>query len=247
MSNLLLKKIDFSSSSDKPFFFTSYVTTIDGKIFVKKPGYWPIGSRVDFDYFTFLRAHADVIVEGKNTALLFGDKTLATIKSEKFLSYRKLLGKEEPVDYIILSRTFDETFSSVLQNSYQSKPLFVTSSDSLLPESFKEVVTIERLDTSQEENLIPSFIEYVKNKMYQTVFLDVGPVLLAEFIKLNSLNELFLTVSPKFFGHSDDTVSIGDFPLFASNNIPTFSLLSSEQVGDEVFLRYQFISKDNHV
>jgi riboflavin biosynthesis pyrimidine reductase len=239
VSNLLTTPLLFPQSSERPFFFTSYVSTIDGKIYVKKPGYWPIGSSTDYEYFTFLRAHADVIVEGKNTALAFGKATISSLHSEKFLSYRKMLGKEKPVEYIILSRTIDSRFAEIIKNEYQFKPKFITSADSEDHASLAEVSTIERLDSKENENSIPSFISYIRQKRYGKVFLDVGPQLLAEFINIKALNELFLTLTPKLFGSSAETVSLGDAELFSPAAIPTFSLISSEKIDDEIFIRYQ--------
>ena len=239
MSNLLTTKLQFSPLSDRPFFFTSYVSTIDGKIYVKRPGYWPIGSRTDFDYYTFLRAHADVIVEGKNTALQFGRATIKTLHSEKFLSYRKQIGKENPCDFIILSRTLSEQFKEILQKDFNYKPTIVTASSDEGEEAMKDVVDVETLGVKQNETFIASFLEYLKKKKYQHVFLDVGPVLLSEFIKASAIDELFLTVSPKLFGKSEETISLGDHELFPPEKIPTFSLISSEKVDDEIFLRYR--------
>lgn len=239
MSSFLTKPLVFSSSSTKPIFFASYVTTLDGKIFVKSPGYWPIGSKTDYEYFTFLRAHADVIVDGKNTALAFGSHTLKTIHSERFLSYRKMIGKENQVKYMILSRNLDNELTNILDNEYGYIPTIITSSDSLDENNIGSLATIERLPITRAENIVASFIDYVAEKRYQRIFLDLGPALLSECIKVSALDELFLTISPKMFGSSNETISLGDFPLFQPDDIPKFSLISSESVGDETFLRYR--------
>ena len=236
---MLFDNLLFPLCNNRPFFFTSYVSTIDGKIFVKKPGYWPIGSSNDFDFFTFLRAHADVIIEGKNTALAFGDKTINTIHSEKFLTHRKKIGKEIPVEYMVLSREPDETLATILTNKYGYKSTVVTAKDSLVSEKINKVASVQRLPITKEQNLIPSFISYLTEKKYKNVFLDVGPLLLTEFIKASALDELFITHAPKLFGSSSDTVSLGDSELFSPDSVPIFSLISSEKVDDEVCLRYK--------
>jgi riboflavin biosynthesis pyrimidine reductase len=240
VSSPLTTPLVFSSSSDRPFFFTSYVTTIDGKIYVKRPGYWPIGSKTDFAYYTYLRAHADVIIEGKNTALQYGGATIKTLHSEKFLSYRNQLGKENVCDFIILSRTLDAQFASVLQNEFGYKPTIVTSSDNF-SQKINKVANVEIL--KQTDSFISSLLMYLKKKKYQYVFLDVGPVLLSEFIKASAFDELFLTLSPKLFGRNEETISLGDHELFLPESIPTFSLVSSEKIDNEMFLRYSLLKK----
>ncbi len=63
----------------RPFFYTNFVQTIDGKTAVRKKGYWPIGSSVDHQILLELRSHADCLIHGKNLAKQFGEQTLKSL------------------------------------------------------------------------------------------------------------------------------------------------------------------------
>ena len=95
----IYKNLTFPLLKNRPYFFTDFVSTVDGKVKVQNPNYWPIGSKTDFETFTFLRAHADVIIDGKNSALAFGNRTIETINSNSFLQIRKQLGKKNKILY----------------------------------------------------------------------------------------------------------------------------------------------------
>jgi riboflavin biosynthesis pyrimidine reductase len=212
---MLYDTLDFPQIPNRPFFYTDFVSTIDGKVFVKKDGYWPIGSKTDFETFTYLRAHADVIIDGKGSAAAFGDRAIETFNSERFKQLRGGLGKNELVDYIILTNHPDEKIENLKNNSYNFVPTILS-------------------------NNLDELIEYLNDKQYQTVFIDGGPTLLASIIERNMLDEIFLTISPKIYGNEkDQTLTMVEGKLFDPNNIPEFEIISVKQVENEVFLRYK--------
>lgn len=73
-------KLVFPTEKGRPFFYTNFVSTLDGKTAVKKAGYWPIGSEVDHKVLEELRSHADVLIHGSNLAKQFGEQTLKSLK-----------------------------------------------------------------------------------------------------------------------------------------------------------------------
>jgi 5-amino-6-(5-phosphoribosylamino)uracil reductase len=212
---MIYNKLDFPKPADRPFIYTDFVMTIDGKIWVKKDGYWPIGSKTDYETFTYLRAHADAIIDGKGTAQAFGNKSIETFTSESFRQTRRNLGKQELVDYIILTKHSDDTIENLKNNKYNFAPT-VFSKD------------------------LNALLLFLNEKRYETVFIDGGPTLLASFIEQNLLDEIFLTISPKIFGNEPKLVStFVEGKLFDSLSIPHFKILSVKQKGNEVFLRYE--------
>ncbi|MBI4038985.1 RibD family protein [Candidatus Daviesbacteria bacterium] len=87
----------------RPFFYTNFVSTVDGKVAVKKKGYWPIGSRLDYQVLTELRAYADCLIHGGNLAREFGRQTRASLKKVQFKNLRQKLGKDPILPYFIVS------------------------------------------------------------------------------------------------------------------------------------------------
>ena len=91
---MLYPKLKFPKVSGRPFFYTNFVQTVDGKVQVKKPGYWPIGSKTDHDVLMELRGHTDVLIHGANLAKEFGKITLKHLpkKVAYYVMSRESLG-----------------------------------------------------------------------------------------------------------------------------------------------------------
>lgn len=214
---MIYQDLQFKKPSGRPFFYTNFVSTVDGKVFVKKDGYWPIGSQIDLDVFTLLRAHADTIIDGKNTALVFGKRTIKRIHDQNFIELRNNLGKERKLEYIVLTNSPNEELKKKLQNPFNYAPTFFT-----------------------KENII-ELITVLKEKQHEYVFIDGGPTVLRSFLATNLLDEIFLTISPKIFGGRDETLTLVEGPLFFPEEIKHLTLISSQTIEDEVFLRYKVL------
>jgi 5-amino-6-(5-phosphoribosylamino)uracil reductase len=219
MKNQLFKKVELPQKKDRTYFYTSFVSTIDGKIFVKKPGYWPIGSTTDYEYFTWLRAHADAILDGKGTAIAFGDKTIETIHKPEFKALREKAGKTTPAHYLILTneRGYLQKELQITLQKFNFQPQFIPSTTALA-----------------------SLAQELFEQGYKHVFIDGGPTLLRSFIEAGLLDEIFLTLAPKVFGNeADQTITMVEGGLFKPQEVPEWNLYSNKTVGDEVFLRYR--------
>lgn len=207
--------LQFPKIPGRPFIYSDFVTTIDGKVFVKKDGYWPIGSKIDFETFTYLRAHADAIIDGKGTALQFGMNAIKTFNSENFKTMRKQIGKSKPLEYIVVTKDPNKQIQKLSVNPYKFTPTIF-------------------------EKGIDELLEYLKEKQYKNVFINGGPTLLASFIEKKLIDELFVTIAPKIFGNEDGkTLTMVEGLLYSSDSIPTWNLVSVQSVENEVYLRYR--------
>lgn len=207
--------LQFPKIPGRPFIYSDFVTTIDGKVFVKKNGYWPIGSKIDFETFTYLRAHADAIIDGKGTALQFGMNAIKTFNSENFKNMREQIGKSEPLEYIIVTKNPNKQIQELSNNPYNFAPTIF-------------------------ENGIDELLVYLKEKQYKNVFINGGPTLLASFIEKNLIDELFVTLAPKIFGNEEGkTLTMVEGLLYPPDSIPTWNLVSVQSVDNEVYLRYR--------
>lgn len=220
---MILTPFNFPTLTDRPYLFTSFVSTIDGKIIVKEKGYWPIGTKKDYDYFTYLRAHADAIVDAKNTALQFGKYTIRTIHDEQYQSYRKEIGKSGVPEFIVLTSNPDEDLRRVLKNEHGFETTILT------PEQGTARVTPE------------SLISYLNTQGHKHVFIDGGPTLIAQLLQARVLDEVHLTVAPKIFGSAPGkTLTMTEGILFPPDEVPEFELVNVQQLDNEVVMRYKF-------
>lgn len=82
---MLYPNLKFPKAVKRPFFYTNFVQTVDGKVAVKEKGYWPIGSRVDYQVLTELRSYADALIHGGNLARQFGEQTVKSFKKPYYV------------------------------------------------------------------------------------------------------------------------------------------------------------------
>lgn len=228
--------LSFSKHTSRPHFYTSFVATLDGKIYVEKPGYWPIGSKTDYEVFTTLRAYADIIIDGKNTALRFARHTIDTMHSEHFLKLRKQFGKTEPINYAVISSHPDENLVHAVENTHGFKPFLLTSkhADPLL---FHDYFVGEQVFTDRTN--IDELASFLHKEGYKNVFVDGGPTLLASFVEAQMLDELFLTIAPRIFGSEEGrTLTMVEGRLI-DPKLSRFHLEKVMQENSELFLHYK--------
>jgi diaminohydroxyphosphoribosylaminopyrimidine deaminase / 5-amino-6-(5-phosphoribosylamino)uracil reductase len=234
----------FPQKKLRPFFYTNFVSTIDGKTLVKidPQGYWPIGSKVDHDVLMELRAHADVLLQGKNTALFY--RTLNTLAGEKFRAGRRMLGKNAELPYLVMSSTPDDRLIAYMDNWGGPRPLLVTTEEAVVSKELADKVRLIRLGKDVVDvELLAAFLH---KEGFKNVLVEAGPTLLSTFLEHDLIDEIFLTLAPKIFGNSNNaTYTMAEGYLFPPNKIKQCRLLSVKQVGDEVFLRYNILDGAN--
>ncbi len=210
------QNLDLPKNSSRPFFYTSFAQTLDGKVYINKKGYWPIASKTDYDTFTYLRSFADVIIDGKNTAIRFAKYTIDTINSEEFKKLREKNGKTATPEYIVITKHPDENLTKVLENPYQ-------------------------YNTTIFQKEIPELVTYLKEKNAQYVFVDGGPHVIASMLREKLLDEFFITISPRIFGNQETmAITMVEGILLEPNEVK-LELISTEQLENELYLRYKVL------
>lgn len=186
---MLYPNLKFPKTSTRPFFYTNFVQTLDGKVQVKDKGYWPIGSKVDHEVLVELRAHADLLIHGKNLAKEFGTITKQDINKPSFKKMRQRLGKNPDLPYYIGTHDLKQLSKDLYRNGY--KHVLVEGGPTLLGSFLKE-------------NLIDEIFLTIAPKIYgsksqNTLTLVEGVFFKPQQIKTLSLvslkkigNELFL-------------------------------------------------------
>ena len=237
--NMNLKPFEFAKPANRPFLYTSFVSTIDGKIIVKEKGYWPIGTENDKEMFTYLRAHADAIVDAKNTALRFGKYFIRRIHEDMYQGFRRELGKTGMPEYIVLTSSPDEELARVLKNEHNFRPTVLTTAEG---EQVRETCNVKRVSSEENDGRVSTqtFINYLNEQGHKIVFVDGGPTLIAQLLQDKVLDEIHLTITPKIFGSTPGkTLTMVEGILFPPDKVPQFELVSVEKLDDEVVLRYQ--------
>ncbi len=117
---MLYPDLKFPKKENRPFFYTNFVQTVDGKVAVKKDGYWPIGSKTDYQVMIELRAHADALIHGKNLYQEFGSITQASINKSSFKKIRQNLGKNLELPYIQATHNLKDLVGDLQKKGYKN-------------------------------------------------------------------------------------------------------------------------------
>ncbi len=207
---MIYQNLKFPKKQNRPFFYTNFVVTLDGKAQVLKntKDYWPLGSEKDREVLHELRSHADALIHGKNLAKEFGQITLNSLAKEKFKKMRTDLGKNSDLPYYI-----------------------VTDHPEHLPDlQGVTVVTSDLQKLSQD----------LYKKGGQNILVEGGPTLLGSFLRRDLVDEIFLTIAPKIVGSEPGaTLTMVEGYLFPPDMVKKLELLSVENIDSELFLRYK--------
>ena len=128
--------LKFPKVKNRPFFYTNFVQTVDGKVSVREPGYWPIGSKQDYKILTELRAYADCLIHGKNLYKEFGTVAKKNIQKEEFKSLRINLGKNPNLPYITGKHDLKKLSKDLYKKGYRN--VLVEGGPTLLGSFLKE-------------------------------------------------------------------------------------------------------------
>lgn len=133
---MFYQNLKFPKVEDRPFFYTNFVSSVDGKVAVKKPGYWPIGSKKDYETLLELRAFADCLIHGKNLYKEFGSITKKSLKRPDFRNLRESLSKNPKLPYIVGSHNLKGLSKDLYKKGYRN--ILVEGGPTLLASFLKE-------------------------------------------------------------------------------------------------------------
>ncbi len=233
---MIYDKLLFSRNKNRSVFYTDFVATVDGKTkVVKGSGYWPIGSHTDYKVYTMLRAKADIIVQGRTTAMLF--KTIDTLRNKQFLNFRKKYKKNPFIPYLIVTTRPDLLLFEVIKG-YEGKIIIATTKETRVAAKFFDSAEIIRCGKKEVD--VKELSRILVKRGFLTIFVDGGPTLLGHFFKADVIDEIFLTIAPKIFGNEkNSTITMVEEILLKPEEIKKAKLVSVKRIGNEVYLRYR--------
>lgn len=176
-------KLVFPIKKGRSFFYTNFVQTLDGKVAVKRKGYWPIGSKIDHQVLVELRAYADCLIHGKNLFNEFGNITRQSLQEDKFKVLRKKLGKNPKLPYIVGSHDLKQLSKDLYKKGY--KNILVEGGPTLLGSFLKE-------------NLIDEIFLTIAPKIYGTENLTTKTLVEGILFPPKSIKKLKLLSIKKF-------------------------------------------------
>ncbi|MDP2309416.1 MAG: RibD family protein [Pseudomonadota bacterium] len=212
---------------------TNTAITVDGKIGSARYDHVAIGSPVDRQYMSVLRARADAVLVGGRTfrswplPLVPDARALLELAASGFpdAAFPPLEGRQWW--NVILTRSLDVPKTGRFYSDPRVRPLFYSGTAGHVPSG--EVVV--------GEVSIPGVLADLAARGVETLLVEAGGDLIAQLLQAGVVDELYLTICPLVLGgRSAPTVVDGDgFPFAGA---PRLSLAHVHRVGDELFCRY---------
>lgn len=236
---MVYRDLSFPARRARPFFYTNFVQTVDGKVQVLTDGraYWPIGGATDYATLVGLRAHADTLVHGKHTGMWM--RHLDRLGAPSFQDRRAAHGKTRDLLYIVISAHPDPDLAEFLGDPPRGVgTLLATTRSATVPQRLAQAVEVVRLGEDRVDLI--AFSAYLHEGGYRHILVEGGPTLLAGFLAVALLDEIFVTIAPKIVGNRGGaTLTMVEGHLFPPEEVKKLRLLSVSEVEDEVYLRYR--------
>ncbi len=221
-----------------PYFYSNFVSTLDGKVQVLKDTskYWPLGSKLDYETLIDLRTYADVLIHGKKTA---GHPTVKSLSKPEFQKTRLERGKTRPILYTVVSNHPNESLIPAFEKPADwVKPMLITTEKAVVPEALTKVVEVKQFGETTVD--LQQLRSYFQEEKMVNILVEGGPHLIGTFFAENMIDEIFLTITPKIVGNKDSqTLTMVEGVLLPPEKVQKFSLVSTIPIEDELYLRYR--------
>jgi riboflavin-specific deaminase-like protein len=202
--------------------------SLDGRINTREGRFTSLGSSRDHERMSRLRAIADAVLVGGST---FRNWPRPSLPEEEHRVERAA-----PLWNVIVSRTGDLPLSAELLSEPRVRVLLLTLSGCRLAASAPPGIEVEAYAGPGQSLPVPWILGVLRERGVQTLLVEAGGDLLAQFLAAGALDELNVTLCPILIG--GDTPSLIDGPGFRFSELPQLKLLAAEIEGDEIFLRY---------
>jgi riboflavin-specific deaminase-like protein len=194
--------------------------SLDGRIATKDFGHVRLGGASDLMEMTNIRYLADAVLVGGNT---FRNWSMPIFTDRHTI--------ENPMLNVIITNSLNLPFSDEYLIEKRIKPIVFSCKKSTFFSTSVEVVSTE------SENFLPLIVENLKKRGVKTLLIEAGGNLIFQFLRLNLLDEMYITLCPKLIG-GIGAPSLVDGEGFRLEHIKNAKLLRSNVIKDEIYLHY---------
>lgn len=198
---------------------------LDGRINTTEGGYIQLGSSHDHRLMSKLRAEADAVLVGGGT-YRNGPHPLIPSAPDPSKTWWN----------VIVTRSLALPLPSDFVLHPQVRPL-VLSRRQPIPASIPAKVEVELFD-GEGDPTVDWMVSCLVRRGIQTLLIEAGGELLFQFAAADRLDEVYVTLCPLLIG-GHNTPSLMGGRGFSLTDMRRLSLLSSQVIGDEIYLHYQ--------
>jgi riboflavin biosynthesis pyrimidine reductase len=220
-------RADGATPGPRPRIAINMITSVDARV-TKDGRSGGLSGEADRELFHALRAQADAVMAGANTARI--ERYGAIIRDPATRERRRAAGLR-PQPYAILATRSGRIDPSLpLLADPDTHVIVVGPRQSNLPPR------AARVDYIASATLDGAFTELHDRFGVDLVLCEGGPTLCGALFTAGLVDELFLTITPRLLGGSPGPTFIDSPPLEAETALTLLQLLRS---GDELFARYR--------
>ncbi len=175
-----------------------------------------------------IRSQADAVLMGGNT-----------FRNNQFPILTKRNTELELMWNVILTRSGNLPFSQSYLDEKRIKTLvFSPSFNKKLPcERFESIVY-------DKEDFLPFVLENLAQRGIKTLLIEAGGDLIFRFLKAGLINEMYITLCPKFIGERGAPTLL-DGEGFKPERTKSAKLESAKIVDNEIYLHYTILDRAN--
>jgi riboflavin biosynthesis pyrimidine reductase len=247
------------SPAARPYVISNFVSTLDGVVSYEirgESGGSTISASNPGDRFIMglLRASADAIIFGAGTLQDVSAKSLWTPEDvypdakRLYTEYRvNALHKPEYPLLVIVSGSGQLELERAIFRTPAMRTLVITSSagrDELTRRGATTLgsVEIRALDSGSGSIAPLAILQLLQSEFgVKTLLHEGGPTLFGQFLAVDAVDELFLTLSPQIAGRTGDVTrpAIVRGVQFAPDSAPRFQMVSVREQAAYLYLRYR--------
>ena len=220
----------------KPFVFINCAMSLDGKISTTERRQVRISNDADMERVDELRATADAVLVGMNTAI--GDDPKLTVKSEGLREGRKKKGLPENPIKVAMGRIDGLNLDSDFMSYGNSKIVLFTSEDS-------DASKVEELKNRAEIFILPGerprpedVVTMLASLGVKRLMIEGGGRINFEFLKAGLVDEVYVAVAPRIFG-GESAPTLADGDGFKEGKEVNLELIGEEKLGEVLVLKYR--------
>ena len=234
----------------RPYCFSNFVMSHDGRISFSVPGHEGGGDVSDFNahdqwLMGMLRSRADAVMVGANTLRLEPEhlwtaEFIAPDYAELFDAQRRADGRSEKPLQVFVTSTGNIFRDAAVFKSPDLNVVVVTTEAAEPLVNALELPRTEVLVAGESEVNLAEALEVLFSQWgVRTLLCEGGPRLYGSLIASGGLDEEFLTLSPVVIGSDDSEPRPGliEGRSFAPRTSPRANLLSVRRAGDHLFFR----------
>lgn len=236
-------------SSGRPYSYSNFVLSHDGRVSFSTPGHEGGGDVSDFNphdqwVMALARARADAVVVGANTLRTeFEHQWTAEFifpsDGEAFAALRASENRKPTPLQVIVTGSGKLNPEATIFRDPRFRVLIATTDSGLENAKAYDLPNLEIVTFGQEVDLTLLYQALSRDYGCKTVLCEGGPRLYASLIGANLLDEEFLTLSPVIVGSSDIDKRPGliEGLALAPGNDKRANLASVRRAGNHLFLR----------